>query len=159
MTLRLLFSKQKLVLSKLQGLYSVILLCISISLSFVGFSDINIINPYATFFIVFTILSLILLLIANIYYKKLEMYKYDKEADVEYNPFNVYAFTPFQEVLLYETTLALLKAEFKENQNNDDLKKSILKVEKWLKLGYIPKSDFPKHLKSIYLTKKEGRIK
>jgi len=98
---------------------------------------------------------------SHCYIKGLEMYKYEALGDKIYNPYTVYAYGPFEEVTYQALWIPLLNSIHSlmdESEMRTNLKTNIDKLEKWLKLGYIPKSDFPEHLKKYYVTKKEKRL-
>ena len=106
--------------------------------------------------------------VAHFYVKKLEMYRTEKRADIMFNPYQVYAFQPFWEmwwrdvyIPQMKTQLSLLKSLHRKGDSLGDisyLESEIRKIENWLDLGYIPKKDFPEHLRKYYITKKETRL-
>ena len=47
---------------------------------------------------------------------------------------------------------------FPEGEKKQKLQEQIIKVKNWCDMGYIPKKDFPKHLKKYYITTQENRL-
>lgn len=58
------------------------------------------------------------------------------------------------DLIIMETLYDLLPAGEKKQK----LKEQIETVRGWCDLGYIPKKDFPKHLKKYYITDRESRL-
>ena len=123
----------------------------------------------------FLITLLLVWSVAHFYVKKIEMYRTERRADVMFNPYQVYAFQPFWEmwwrdvyIPQMKSQLSVLKTLYRNEKNHDEknrlesdikyMDSEIKKVQNWLELGYIPKKDFPEHLKKYYLTKKETRL-
>jgi len=119
---------------------------------------------------------------SHIYTSTMEMYRSEKKAEIILNPYQVYAFQPFWEMWWRDIYIPQMKSQLvtlkylqsieeKKNKENCEtvqyynltneinyLESEIKKVECWLDLGYIPKEDFPKHLKKYYITKKQRRL-
>jgi len=107
------------------------------------------------------IIIFIIWIIAHIYIRKMEMYRTESRADQLYNPYAVYAFNPFQEMWWRHVYIPQMKAihfNMKEGKEKEEMKNQIEMIQNWLDKGYIPKSDFPNHLKKYYLTKKQQRL-
>jgi len=98
---------------------------------------------------------------AHIYIKKMEMYRTEFLAERILNPYGVYAIGPFEEMLYRTMTIPTLEASYvsmPDGKEKHEVKKKLDLAKKWVDLGYIPKEDFPKHLKKYYLTKKQNRL-
>jgi hypothetical protein len=110
------------------------------------------------------LLILILLLImfgAHIYMSKMEMYRTEHLAERILNPYAVYQIGPFEEMLYRTMTIPTLEASYMampEGKEKEEVKKNLDRAKKYVDLGYIPKEDFPKHLKKYYITNKERRL-
>jgi len=139
-------------------------------------------SAYVAVPIVFISVMFFFWLGSHIYTTKMEMYRTEKQAEIILNPYQVYAIQPFWEMwwrdiyipqmksqlstLLYLKTMEEKKStETTETQEYHNLSEAIsyldneiIKVQNWLDLGYIPKKDFPQHLKKYYITKKEQRL-
>jgi len=131
---------------------------------------------------IFFLVVFIIWLGSHVYTTTMEMYRSEKKAEIILNPYQVYAFQPFWEMWWRDIYIPQMKAQLvtlkylksieeKKNKENYDtiqyhnitneinyLESEIKKVENWLDLGYIPKEDFPKHLKKYYITKKQRRL-
>lgn len=125
--------------------------------------------------IIFIIIVFIVWLGAHIYTETMEMYRTESRANIMYNPYQVYAFQPFWEmwwrdvyVPQMRTQLTVLKNLHKNEANEEEkkylekdikyMKSEVDKIKNWLELGFIPKKDFPEHLKKFYKTNKEIRL-
>jgi len=111
--------------------------------------------------IVFIIIVFLILLGAHFYVRKLEMYRTEQMAEVMFNPYSVYALNPFQEMWFRHIDIPMLeslKEVLPEGEQKKNLEKHLKTVYNWIEKGYIPKKDFPEHLKKFYLTKKEQRL-
>jgi hypothetical protein len=120
---------------------------------------------------IFFVTLLLVWSVAHFYVKKMEMYRTEKRADIMFNPYQVYAFQPFWEMWWRDVYIPQMKSQLAQMKHLKKLNPSdefsndisylqdeIKKVENWLDLGYIPKKDFPKHLRKYYITKKESRL-
>lgn len=111
--------------------------------------------------IVFLIIICLIMLGAHFYVKKLEMYRTEQMAEVMFNPYSVYALNPFQEMWFRHIDIPMLEGLVEvlpEGKKKEDMKKHLKVVYNWIKLGYIPKKDFPKELQKYYITKKQQRL-
>ena len=89
------------------------------------------------------------------------MYRTEWLAEKILNPYGVYAIGPFEEMKYRNFDIVIMEKIFHllpEGKCKNDLKNQIDKVKQWCDLGYIPKNDFPKHLKKYYITKNESRL-
>lgn len=145
---------------------SIILLAFNLALSLYPFMQFRFpayvfsVIPTAWLFVslIFVILMLIIWFSAHIYVKVFEMYRTEKSAEMKYNPYAVYAFTPFQEAWFRNYHLPILKSISKAYPDDKELKETVTKIEKWLLIGYIPKDEFPADLQDYYLTDIQRRV-
>jgi len=118
----------------------------------------------STYLVVPIIVLIIVFLIwggAHIYMTKMEMYRTEFLAERILNPYTVYAIGPFEEMLYRTMTIPTLQAAYAsmpEGKDKEEVKEKLEKAKKYVDLGYIPKDDFPKHLKKYYITEKERRL-
>jgi hypothetical protein len=118
-------------------------------------------NVYIGISLLLVIIILLLVGLAHVYVVKMEMYRTESKADVIYNPYNVYALAPKEEMQISFFYLPLLEGLYssvKDESVKADLKKVIDVVRIWKEKGFIPKDDFPDELKAWYLTNKERRL-
>lgn len=140
---------------------SLIILALNLSFSIYPFIEHRNIHPYIAIPLVFIIVVFLLWMAAHLYVKKLEMYKTESLAERILNPYSVYAIGPFEEMKYRNIDLVIMKYIFEllpEGKQKQDLKDQIEKVTHWCNLGYIPKKDFPQHLRKYYITKNEMRL-
>jgi hypothetical protein len=140
---------------------SLIMLILNLSFTMYPFIEHRGVHPYFAIPLVFLILFLLVWMAAHLYVKKLEMYRTESIAEKVYNPYAVYAIGPFEEmkyrnfdIVVMETLYDILPDGSKKQQLGEQIKK----VKRWCDLGYIPKKEFPQHLKKYYITKKESRL-
>jgi len=169
-------------MKKMAGVASLLLLAINLSFTIYPFIEhrfgeyvFGIPRAWITIPILFIFITFLILLGAHFYIKILEMYRTEAKANMTYNPYQVYAFQPFWEmwwrdvyIPQMKSQLSVLKTLYRNEKNYDEknrlesdikyMDSEIKKVQNWLELGYIPKEDFPKHLKKYYLTDKEQRL-
>jgi len=111
---------------------------------------------------VFVLIGLIVLFLAHIYVKKMEMYRTEQHAEIKYNPFSVYAFSPFEEMMYTNSIVPIMKGLVhvlpKDSKERKKLEEEAKRFERWCKLGYIPKEEFPKNLMEYYITDKQQRL-
>ena len=138
-----------------------IILILNLSFTIYPFIEHRNIHIYVAIPILFTIILLLMWLAAHIYVKKMEMYRTEFLAEKILNPYGVYAIGPFEEMKYRNMDLAIMKELYTllpDGERKIKFKEKIGKIEKWCDLGYIPKEDFPKHLKKYYITKTESRL-
>ena len=120
------------------------------------------IHPYVGITLVFVGLLVLVLFLAHIYIRMLEMNRTQKRAELELNPYAVYAFGPFEEVLWRTLHIPTLEAAWinipDDNPKKKEIGELLNKAKKWVDLGYIPREDYPKHLLGFYKTKIERRL-
>jgi len=155
-------------MKKIAAVGSLILLTINLSLTIYPYVEFRL--PDTIFFIpstyivipiIFLFVVLLILIGAHIYVRKLEMYRTESLADKLLNPYAVYAIGPFEEMLYRTMTIPTLEAAYQsmpECKEKTEVKKQLDNAKKFVNLGYIPKEDFPNHLKKYYLTEKERRL-
>ena len=140
---------------------SLFILALNLSFSIYPFIEHRDIHPYVAIPLVFISVVFFLWLAAHFYVKKLEMYKTESLADRIFNPYSVYAIGPFEEMKYRNIDLVIMKYLFEllpEGKQKQDLKDQIDKVTHWCDLGYIPKKEFPQHLRKYYITNNEMRL-
>jgi len=140
---------------------SLILLIINLSFTTYPFIEHRGVHPYFAIPLIFLIVFLLVWLGAHIYVKKLEMYRTESVAEKVYNPYAVYAIGPFEEMKYRNMDLVIMEMLYDllpEGDKKQKLKNQIQTVTRWCDLGYIPKKDFPKHLKKYYITNRENRL-
>ena len=148
---------------------SLILLMINLSLTMYPYIEhrfggdiFGIPSAYIGIPFLFVFIGVVVLLLAHIYVKKMEMYRTEQHAEIKYNPFSVYAFSPFEEMMYTNSIVPIMRGllhilpEGSEEQKK--LKEETDKFERWCRLGYIPKEEFPKNLMEYYITEKQQRL-
>jgi hypothetical protein len=155
-------------MKRLSAVGSLILLAINLSFTVYPYvehrfpeSIANIPRAWLGVPIILMIIMLLIWLGAHIYVQKMEMYRTEKRAEMVLNPYAVYAFNPFQEMWFGHIYLPTMKGVLEllpEGEEKEKIQKEYDMVRKWIEKGYIPKGDFPKHLKKFYITKKEQRL-
>jgi len=167
--IRKFFNEQYVKMKRMAAVGSLVLLAVNLSFTVYPYIEFRfpefffgiiprtwVIVPLLLFFIIFLIWC-----VSHIYIRKMEMYRTESRADQLYNPYAVYAFNPFQEMWwrnIYVPQMEGIYYNMSNGNEKDKLKKQIEMVKDWLNKGYIPKKDFPNHLKKYYLTKKEQRL-
>ena len=163
-------------MKRMASVGSLILLAVNLSFTIYPYIEhrfsntiLGIPNVYIGIPIIFVLVILLIWFGAHVYTVKMEMYRTEAKATITYNPYQVYAFQPFWEMWWRDVYIPQMKTQLvilKELQNKkkglkdeiDYMENEIRKVENWLDLGYIPKKDFPQHLKKYYITNKEQRL-
>lgn len=105
-------------------------------------------HPYLGFPLVFSTIFILYWTTAHIVVRKGGTYINRSRAAIKYNQYSVWAIPPFQHMMIQHVWLPVLK--------QSDLSKAEM-VENWLRLGYIPKEDFPDELKEFYIAKEGSR--
>lgn len=152
---------QILKLKKVAAVGSLILLLLNFSFVAYPYLEYRGIHPYFIIPAIFFSLALFILFLAHIYLKWFDMYRTEAEAERYFNPYTVYAIGPFEEMQYRYLMLPMVEAVIHLQKDDDKKKEIVERVEqfrKWVNLGYIPKEDFPKHLKKFYITKKQNRL-
>jgi len=111
--------------------------------------------------ILWVAIMLVIFFVAHLYIRVFHMYRTERRAEVVYNPYQVYAIQPFQEMWFSHIYLPLMRGSIESVSDGpvkEELQKEYEMVSNWLDLGYIPKKDFPEHLKKYYISNIEGRL-
>ena len=140
---------------------SLIMLILNLSFTMYPYIEHRGVHPYFAIPLIFLVMFLLVWLVAHIYVKKLEMYRTESVAEKLYNPYAVYAIGPFEEMKYRNMDLVIMETLhdlLPEGEKKKKLKEQIETVRGWCDLGYIPKKDFPKHLKKYYITNIESRL-
>ena len=148
-------------LKRVAAVGSLVMLILNLSFTVYPFIEHRGVHPYLAVPLIFMFVFMIMWLAAHIYVKKLEMYRTEWVAEKMYNPYAVYAIGPFEEMKYRNFDLVIMETLYDllpEGDKKQQLKEQISKVKNWCELGYIPKKDFPNHLKRYYITKKENRL-
>ena len=106
------------------------------------------IHPYYGMPLIFFLIFFLYWIAAHLVVRKGGTYINRSRAAIKYNQYSVWAIPPFQWMMIKYVWLPVLKME--------DMEKATM-VENWLKLGYIPKKDFPKELLEFYIAKEGTR--
>jgi len=104
------------------------------------------VHPYVGISSLFVSLFFAYWLVSHLVVRKGGTYLNRSRAAIKYNQYSVWAIPPFQWMMIMYVWMDGIK---------DKEKKA--KVENWLKLGYIPKKDFPDELKEFYIAKEGNR--
>jgi len=162
------FNMQYVKIKQLAAVGALLLLAFNLSLSIYPFIEFRfqeyywfIPREYILIPLLWFLIMLSMLLCAHIWVRKFHMYRTEKRAETTYNPYTVYAFTPFQEMYFRHVYLPFMKSNYSlmpDSNEKTQLLAEISMVSNWVKLGYIPKKDFPKHLKKYYLADFESRL-
>lgn len=147
-------------MKRMAAVGSLVLLAVNLSFTIYPYVEHRDIHPYLGVPIIFVIIVLLIWLAAHIYVQKLEMYRTESLADKIFNPYTIYQIGPFEEMKYRNMELPIMKSLCKglKGDEKKEMEEYVKRVEKWLELGYIPKDDFPEHLKKYYITKKENRL-
>ena len=140
---------------------SLVMLILNLSFTMYPFIEHRDIHPYFAIPLIFLAVFFLVWLASHIYVKKFEMYRTESVAEKVYNPYAVYAIGPFEEMKYRYMDLVIMETLYDllpEGEKKQKLKDQIKTVREWCDLGYIPKKDFPKHLKKYYITDKENRL-
>lgn len=131
-----------------------VMLVLNLAVSLFSYLQWRNIHPYVGISSLTVVMMCLYWSIAHIVVKKGETFKSKARAAVKYNPYSVWALSPLQWMLMNHIWAPILEGtkETKEQQAQVNM------VKNWLKLGYIPKEDFPENLKGFYITKGERRL-
>jgi len=140
---------------------SLVMLILNLSFTIYPYIEHRDIHPYAAVPLLFFGIFFLVWIAAHVYVSKMEMYRTEFLAEKILNPYSVYAIGPFEEMKYRSMDLVIMEALYDltpEGEKKRRLREQIDQVKKWVELGYIPKKDFPKHLKRYYITKIESRL-
>lgn len=147
-------------MKRMAAVGSLVLLAVNLSFTIYPYVQHRDIHPYLGVPIIFIFIVLLIWLCAHVYVQKLEMYRTESLADKIFNPYTVYQIGPFEEMKYRNMELPIMKSlcDVLNGDEKKEMEEYVKRVEKWLELGYIPKEDFPEHLKKYYITNKERRL-
>ena len=140
---------------------SLIILTLNLSFSIYPFISHRGIHPYFAIPSLFITVLVLVWVAADIYVKRFEMYRTEFLAERILNPYSVYAIGPFEEMKYRSMEIPIMEALSGLMPSGVDkarFDEQLLKVKKWCDLGYIPKKDFPAHLKPYYISNIENRL-
>jgi len=159
--IRKFFNLQYVKIKRTAAVGSLIMLVLNLSFVIYPYIEHRGIHPYIAIPGIFILVILIIWILAHLYVRKMEMYRTESLAEKILNPYSVYAIGPFEEMKYRNFEMIIMESLydlFPEGEKKQQLKQQIDKVKNWLELGYIPKKDFPKHLKKYYITSNESRL-
>ncbi len=160
--IRKFFNMQYVKMKRVAAVGSMILLAINLTLTLYQYIEHRDIHPYIGIPILFVAIMLVILLCAHIYVKKMEMYRTEAHAEVVFNPFSVYAFSPFEEMMYTNSIVPIMEAMVHLLPKGSDERKTLdiksKKFRRWCEMGYIPKDEFPDKLKEYYITNMQRRL-
>ena len=161
MSFKIWFNLQIVKIKKTAAIGSVVLLVLNLSLNIYPLVEHRNFHPYFMIPLIFLTTLFIVWLGSHLYIRILGMYKEEALAEKVYNPYNVYAIGPFEEMTYYAIYLPLMEACYHllpTGEQKEKLKEQIETFKHWLELGFIPKEDFPEHLKKYYIVENPKRL-
>jgi len=155
------FNIQVMKLKKVAAVGSLFLLVFNLSLLLYPYIEHRDVHPYVAIPVVFVFIGFVILVFAHVYLRVFDMYRTEAAAERTLDPYMIYAFSPIGEMMLRCVYLPVLYGLY--NLSDDGVDKYKMKgfvdvVENWVSLGFIPKEDFPEHLKRFYVTNKRKRL-
>ena len=159
--IRRFFNLQYVKIKRTAAVGSLIMLVLNLSFVIYPYIEHRGIHPYLAIPGIFISVIFVVWLLAHIYVRKMEMYRTESLAEKILNPYSVYAIGPFEEMKYRNFEIVIMEYLYEllpEGEKKQQLKEQIKKVKNWVDLGYIPKKDFPKHLKKYYITSNESRL-
>lgn len=160
--LRKFFNLQYVKMKRVASVGGMLLLTVNLTLVLYPYIEHRNIHPYIGIPILFTLMIVLILFSAHIYVKKMEMYRTESHAEIVYNPFSVYAFSPFEEMMYTNSMVPVMEALVDVLPEGSDARKKLddkaKKFKRWCKMGYIPKDEFPAKLQEYYITNKQQRL-
>ena len=148
-------------IKRMAAVGSLIILTLNLSFSIYPFISHRGIHPYVAIPLIFSIVILFIWIAAEIYVKRMEMYRTEFLAERILNPYSIYAIGPFEEMKYRNMEIPIMEALstiIPKGNGKKAFDSNLQKVKKWCDLGYIPKEDFPNHLKQYYITKTQKRL-
>lgn len=143
-------------IDKTKGILTIGLLIANLSLTLWGLAGWGV-NAYIGVPSIMLLLGISGVIFANIWVDGFGFYKNEKRAQVSLDPTQVYQQNPFQTMVWIGVQLPKMKAlkDILESQGEKEsakrLQEDIERLEKWTKLRYIPKEDFPEDLKHHFI--------
>jgi hypothetical protein len=159
--IRKFFNMQYVKIKRTAAVGSLIILTLNLSFSIYPFISHRGIHPYVAIPLLFSIVIIVIWIAADFYVKRLEMYRTESLAERILNPYAIYAIGPFEEMKYRHMEIPIMEAISKmmpEGKEKNIFDTQLDKVKTWCNLGYIPRKDFPNHLKKYYISKTENRL-
>ena len=159
--IRKFFNMQYVKIKRTAAVGSLIILTLNLSFSIYPFISHRGIHPYVAIPLLFSIVIIVIWIAADFYVKRLEMYRTESLAERILNPYAIYAIGPFEEMKYRHMEIPIMEAISKmmpEGKEKISFDIQLYKVKNWCDLGYIPRTDFPDHLKKYYISKTENRL-
>lgn len=147
-----------------EGATVVALLMQSMTLTLVAFEYIRWrgFNTYLGILILFSLIVTGIMVWGYIYVEVFGLFKAKKSTVVKMDPVHIYALTPYQEMMLRTANLPQLRHFLAQAQAQglptEDLQESITRIERWVEKGFIPRADYPDHLRELYYPREGHRI-
>lgn len=148
-------------LQKISGPASLVLLVVNLAVSAWSLLEwrgwnARVAIPSLAVLLFFTVLA-----VANVM-ARWRMYVAERGAMVRHNPAEVYAFTPFQEVMFRHQVLPALRTQAATAEatgaDASELRQEVERLSGWVERGYIPYEEYPEHLRGYYLHGQGGRL-
>jgi len=162
------FNTQYVKMKRMAAVGSLVLLAVNLAFTIYPYIDFRMPNtifgaPKAWLGVpmLFILIIIVIWAAAHIYVKKLEMYRTESRADILYSPYSVYAMAPKEEMMIRNIYLPIMETQLEklnEGKAKEKMAKEITRIRDWCEKGFIPKDDFPVHLKSMYITEKQRRL-
>lgn len=112
------------------------------------------IHPYIAIPAIFLLTLSLILGWGYIFVEKLGLFRAKKAGMVSMDPVQVYAFNPFQEMMLVHWHIPLMESSVKVGESMGlDMhqeRDALERVKNWASEGFIPRKDFPEHLLKFY---------
>jgi len=155
-------NRQFVLIKRTSGIWSVAMLVVNLSLTIFGLIAYRGLDSRLFIPALVITMGLIIWITSYIYYHKGQMFRTEKAGEVYLNPYDVSNFKPWEEFVVYRTTLIPMlegiHAITPEGKTKKHLAEKIAKLKKWVDLGYIPKKELPKYLQKYYTSKHEKRL-
>lgn len=113
-------------------------------------------HPYIWMFLSVLILSILVLGVSNLWAGPLGMIAAMRGSQAFHDPVQVYKLTPFERMLWQHGMIPQMEHQLSLKWD-EQFATQIERLRKWCSLGYIPKDEFPCHLKHYYFGK-EGEL-
>lgn len=129
-------------LQKIAAPMSLVLLTLNLSLTAYSYVGWRIGNVYLGVGVVFLFVLTTVLFLANANIKILKMHLAERRVADDHNPRTVYSFTPKEIILQRQIQIPLLRSM--------GLVKEAARIERWNRLGYIPRDEYDPDLLEYY---------
>ncbi len=127
-------------LQKVSAPVTLLLLVLNLSLTITSLAAWRGIHPYFITAISVLVISVVVLIFANIYTVVMKMHIAERRAFVDHDPYQIYAFQPFQVAVTLNQMVPMMRAVAKLSGDEELLEKAE-KMERWAKQGYISKDE------------------